>query len=138
MITLDDDLQNPPEEIIKLINKAKEGYDLVFVKRAGHYQNSFRMMGSVLFKSILSSITGIHYKAGSYFIFNHTLLPKILNCHCRYPYITVIASHFADRIGYIDGIRFKRQTSKSSYSFFKRLKYAWYAIDCKLSLRNFN
>lgn len=29
IITMDDDLQNPPEEIRKLINKAAEGYDLV-------------------------------------------------------------------------------------------------------------
>ena len=30
VITMDDDLQNPPEEIIHLIEKSDEGYDLVF------------------------------------------------------------------------------------------------------------
>jgi glycosyltransferase involved in cell wall biosynthesis len=30
VITLDDDLQNPPEEIPRLLTKAEEGYDLVF------------------------------------------------------------------------------------------------------------
>ena len=29
LITMDDDLQNPPEEIAKLIEKANEGYDIV-------------------------------------------------------------------------------------------------------------
>ena len=29
---MDDDLQNPPLEIIKLIEKIDEGYDLVFAK----------------------------------------------------------------------------------------------------------
>ena len=45
LITMDDDLQNPPEEIAKLIEKANEGYDIVigcfetkkhsFVRRLG-------------------------------------------------------------------------------------------------------
>ena len=30
IITIDDDLQNPPEEIIKLITTAKEGFDVVY------------------------------------------------------------------------------------------------------------
>lgn len=30
IITMDDDLQNPPEEIPHLINKIKEGYDVVY------------------------------------------------------------------------------------------------------------
>src|SRR5208337_4185438 len=32
IITMDDDLQNPPEEIPKLLNKLNEGYDVVYGK----------------------------------------------------------------------------------------------------------
>ena len=136
IIVMDADLQDQPEYIPGLAEKSEEGYDLVFIKRAGHYQNPIRMVGSVIFKSILSSITGVHYKAGSYFLFNRELLPKILAYDSKFPYITVIISHFAHRIDYIEGRRLKRMTSKSSYSFFGRLKYAWHAIRCKLSLQN--
>ena len=30
IVTLDDDLQNPPEEIVKLIEEYRNGYDLVY------------------------------------------------------------------------------------------------------------
>ena len=48
IITLDDDLQNPPEEIIKLINKIHEGHDLVFAKFREKKHNSIRKKGSKL------------------------------------------------------------------------------------------
>ncbi|MEQ6341741.1 MAG: glycosyltransferase [Gammaproteobacteria bacterium] len=30
IVTLDDDLQNPPEEILRLLTKLEEGYDVVY------------------------------------------------------------------------------------------------------------
>ena len=41
VVTMDDDLQNPPEEIIRLIDKISEGYDVVF----GHFHQ--KMHGPV-------------------------------------------------------------------------------------------
>ena len=47
VITMDDDLQNPPLEIIKLIEKINEGYDLVFAFfRKKH--SLFRKFGSAV------------------------------------------------------------------------------------------
>lgn len=46
VITIDDDLQNPPEEIAKLIHKVQDGYDLV-IGRFESKQHSFvRRIGS--------------------------------------------------------------------------------------------
>ena len=46
VITMDDDLQNPPEEIGKLIEKAGEGHDLVIGRYAVKYHSLFRRLGS--------------------------------------------------------------------------------------------
>ena len=46
VITLDDDLQNPPEEIGRLIRKAEEGHDVVFGEFHQKMHGIFRRLGS--------------------------------------------------------------------------------------------
>jgi glycosyltransferase involved in cell wall biosynthesis len=46
VITMDDDLQNPPEEIPKLVAKLEEGYDVVFGKPDKEQHGFFRNMAS--------------------------------------------------------------------------------------------
>ena len=41
IMTLDADLQNPPEEIPKLMDKMKEGYDIVAGKRINRKDKLF-------------------------------------------------------------------------------------------------
>lgn len=48
VITMDDDLQNPPEEIIHLIRKAEEGYDAVFGLFHVKMHHPVRRLGSQL------------------------------------------------------------------------------------------
>lgn len=46
VITMDDDLQNPPDEIAKLIDASLEGYDLIIGKFESKQHSSFRRVGS--------------------------------------------------------------------------------------------
>jgi len=46
VITMDDDLQNPPEELIHLIRKADEGYDVVFGAFHQKMHGTFRKLGT--------------------------------------------------------------------------------------------
>jgi undecaprenyl-phosphate 4-deoxy-4-formamido-L-arabinose transferase len=59
-ITMDDDLQHPPEELSKLVSKLDEGYDVVFGVSQNVHENFFRYLVTVLTKKILASI--IHSK----------------------------------------------------------------------------
>ena len=58
MITMDDDLQNPPNELIKLIDKIHEGYDLVFARFASKKHASYRKMGSKLISYMNTKVFG--------------------------------------------------------------------------------
>jgi len=60
-ITMDDDLQHPPEELVKLVLKLDEGYDVVFGVPAKPPENFFRYLVTRLTKNILASL--IHSKA---------------------------------------------------------------------------
>ena len=58
-ITLDADLQNPPEEIGKLLAKFREGHDYVGSYRAKRRDNLFRRLASRLMNALRERITDI-------------------------------------------------------------------------------
>ena len=59
MVTLDADLQNPPEEISKVIAKMREGYDYVGSIRRKRHDNLFRSMASKAMNHLREKITRI-------------------------------------------------------------------------------
>ena len=59
VITIDADLQNPPEEIPKLIGKLNEGYDIVFGVFLKRKHSAFRRAGSKFAKWVLSRIVPV-------------------------------------------------------------------------------
>jgi glycosyltransferase involved in cell wall biosynthesis len=56
--TLDDDLQNPPEELPKLLSKIREGYDVVYGCPQRERHGLFRDMASQITKIALQSAMG--------------------------------------------------------------------------------
>jgi len=58
VVTLDDDLQNPPEEIPKLLAKLAEGYDVIYGAPAKSNQAVWRRAGSWLTRRMLSGTMG--------------------------------------------------------------------------------
>lgn len=54
ILTLDDDLQHPPEEISCLIKKLKEGHDLVFGVFSRKMHSRFRNMGSCVTNQVFN------------------------------------------------------------------------------------
>ncbi|MDP2928545.1 MAG: glycosyltransferase family 2 protein [Candidatus Omnitrophota bacterium] len=62
LITLDADLQNPPEEIEKLIEKSKEGYDMVAGYRKIRKDSLTRRVGSFATNFVIFMINGLRMR----------------------------------------------------------------------------
>ncbi len=62
IITIDADLQNPPEEIPKLLRKVVEGFDIVSGYRMARKDVFTRRFCSFLTNSVISTITGFRMK----------------------------------------------------------------------------
>ena len=58
IVTLDDDLQNPPEEIPKLVEPLNHGFDVVYGKPAEEQHGLLRDLASVLTKVMLQRAMG--------------------------------------------------------------------------------
>ncbi|NOQ23244.1 MAG: glycosyltransferase [Candidatus Aegiribacteria sp.] len=59
IVTIDDDLQNPPEEICKLLAKLEEGYDVVYGTPIKRKQNLWRSISASLTRIALKSAMGV-------------------------------------------------------------------------------
>jgi len=131
IVVLDGDLQDRPELIPRLNNSISTNKNSVFVKRKGIYQSANRMVTSVLIKKVVQLISGLHYKAGSYYMFDSSLLPKVLlvASKCKYPYLSIIVAHFSSTINYISANR-NKNIEPSNYNFATRIKAAIMAIYC--------
>ncbi len=58
VVVMDCDLQDQPEEIVKLYAKAKEGFDVVYARRAVRQDNLFKRWSSLLFNKVFDYFTG--------------------------------------------------------------------------------
>ncbi len=59
IVTLDDDLQNPPEEIPRLAAKIAEGHDLVYGEYKTKQHGFFRNLGSRLVRLVFRRVSGV-------------------------------------------------------------------------------
>jgi glycosyltransferase involved in cell wall biosynthesis len=124
LITLDDDLQNPPEEIINLIRKINEGYDLVFAKFKEKKHSAFRKKGSKLInyfnRKIFNKPKDIVLT--NFRIFTRDVANRVLSYKTFYPYIPGLLLMFSSSIANVETEHQARKVGSSNYSLFKILK----------------
>ena len=61
VITIDDDLQNPPEEIEKLIEKIKDGYDAVIGAQEKKQDKLYKNIGSFFIRYLKVNYSSFQY-----------------------------------------------------------------------------
>jgi glycosyltransferase involved in cell wall biosynthesis len=84
VITLDDDLQNPPEDIVHLIDKAKEGHDVVL--------GQFRLISFVNRRMFIQHEGLV---LSNFRIIRRDVVDRICAYKTAYPYITGLVLMFA-------------------------------------------
>lgn len=121
IITLDADLQNPPEEIPRLVEKADDGYDVVGTVRQNRQDSLFRKTASKMINRLIQRTTG---KAmGDYGCmlraYRRHIVDAMLNCPERSTFIPLLANTFARRAIEIPVHHAEREFGDSKYSFMR-------------------
>lgn len=132
IITLDADLQNPPEEIPRLVTKAQEGYDVVGTVRQNRQDSWFRKRASRLINNLIQRTTG---KAmGDYGCmlraYRRHIIDAMLNCHERSTFIPILANTFARRAIEIPVLHAEREFGDSKYSLMKLINLMYDLVTC--------
>ncbi len=99
VITLDDDLQNPPEEIAHLITTATEGHDLVLGRFRKKEHAGYRRAGSI----VIAWINGRIFRKpkdlvlSNFRLIRRDVVQRMCAYRTSYPYIPGLALMFAAR-----------------------------------------
>ncbi|QZY28497.1 glycosyltransferase family 2 protein [Nocardioides coralli] len=90
VITMDDDLQNPPDQALVLIDAAMAGHDVVFGKFDQKKAAGFRRIGSKLIGMINRRIFGqpADLVVSNFRILRRDVVDRIVASRTAYPYIT--------------------------------------------------
>ncbi len=121
VITLDADLQNPPEEIQKLVKKADEGFDVVGSVRMHRRDTLFRRWASLMVNKVVQMSTGVdmHDYGCMLRAYNRRVVDAMLQCHERSTFIPVLANSFAGATAEIDVDHAERSAGDSKYGLWK-------------------
>jgi len=118
IITLDDDLQNPPEESVQLVNKAKEGYDVVIGQFREKKQAAYRRLGSRLIRFVNRRVFLPHegLVLSNFRIIRRDVVDRICAYKTAYPYITGLVLMFASNPANVLVQHEERPVGRSNYT----------------------
>lgn len=119
-ITMDDDLQHPPEQIPLLLEAFKKGYDVVYAipKKLPH--SWWRNIGSKLMKIVWGKIIGIPIREiGAFRMFWTNLREVFKDYKSPEVYIDPLLAWGTKNFGHVLVEEDKREIGKSNYSFSK-------------------
>jgi len=121
IVTLDADLQNPPEEIPKLVAKMDEGYDVVGTVRENRQDTQFRKLASAAVNRIAQKSTGVlmHDYGCMLRAYRRPVIDAVLQGEERSTFIPVLANSFASRTAEIHVGHAERAEGESKYSVWK-------------------
>ena len=126
VITLDADLQNPPEEIPKLIRKLNDGYEIVFGIPQNRKHSIFRRTGSAFTKWILRKALPVGSANLSCFrALRLNVVAELKLLDEKSKFIDGLICWMGFRVGTVKVKHNKRHAGKTKYSLF-RLLSLWF------------
>lgn len=124
IVTLDADLQNPPEEIGKLLHKMREGYDYVGTIRANRQDTWFRRTASRSMNRLRERITRIKMTDQGCMLraYSKRIVSTINRCGEINTFIPALAYTFAQNPTEIDVAHEERFAGESKYSLYALIR----------------
>ena len=121
VITLDADLQNPPEEIPNLLRETDAGADVVGTVRQQRQDSWFRKLASSLVNQMVRQATGVMMKDYGCMLraYKRPIVEAMLQCPERSTFIPILANSFARTTAEIPVKHDERQSGESKYSLWK-------------------
>jgi undecaprenyl-phosphate 4-deoxy-4-formamido-L-arabinose transferase len=118
VITMDADLQNPPEEITNLVKVMEEGnYDVVGTIRRGRKDSFLRILPSKIINMVARKITGVTMRDWGCMLrcYRFQVVQRMIQCHEHATFIPALATVFAKRVTEIEVAHEERHGGKSNY-----------------------
>ncbi len=124
IVTLDADLQNPPEEIPKLVHKLEEGYEVVGGVRKHREDSLLRKIPSYMLNKIAGRVVGVKVRDYGCMLraYRRELVQDMLQYQDVSTFIPALANSLAKDVAEIEVEHSPRQRGRSKYHVFQLLK----------------
>jgi undecaprenyl-phosphate 4-deoxy-4-formamido-L-arabinose transferase len=136
VITMDDDLQNPPEEVLKLYDHARlGGWDVVYTRYAEKKHEGWRNLGSRFANWVADQLMdkpkGLYLS--SFRCMSALVVAEVTKYTGPYPYIDGLIMQVTQRIDSIVVLHLARVEGRSNYTL-RRLVRLWLNLATNFSL----
>ncbi|MCX6354735.1 MAG: glycosyltransferase family 2 protein [Candidatus Aureabacteria bacterium] len=127
VITIDDDLQNPPEDIPKLYRKILEGYDAVFGTYATKQHSVTRNVASYIIRKLnhMLFLKDSSLRFSSFRIIKKAIVDEIKTIKTPFPYISGMILTVSNYVANVEVAHEPRVHGKSSYSLRKLISLSF-------------
>lgn len=127
IITMDDDLQNPPEEMPKLISKINEGYDLVIGSYQFKRHEKIRNLAGALIDYLQRRIFGLpkDFQLTSFRAVKRQVITNLVAMNVSFPYITSMLLSQTSSCINVSVRHEPRSFGRSNYNFSRSLRLAF-------------
>ena len=126
VVIMDDDFQNPPEEVPRLVAEIQKGFDVVYCQYQVKNDSLFRNMGSYLngtmARVILDKPANLYLS--SFKAMNRFLVNEVITYKTPKPYLDAIILRITRIISTIEVRHDQRRAGRSGYTF-KKLAALW-------------
>jgi undecaprenyl-phosphate 4-deoxy-4-formamido-L-arabinose transferase len=121
VVTLDADLQNPPEDIPRLIEAIAEGNDVVGGWREERQDKTYRRLASRMHNLVTSAIVGVpmHDYGCMLRAYRRHIVDTVVACDEKAAFVPALANSFAKRVAEIRVGHAERAGGESKYNFFR-------------------
>lgn len=126
VVVLDCDLQDQPEEIEKLFNESKKGFDIVLARRYERKDSWYKKTVSKLFYKTLSYLTGTKQDAtiANFGIYSKQVINEVIKLEEKIKYFPTMIKLVGFSTSYVNVEHASRSEGKSNYNLKKLLNLA--------------
>jgi dolichol-phosphate mannosyltransferase len=130
VVVMDCDLQDRPEEIIKLYRKAQEGFDVVLTRRVHRQDKFIKRITSQMFYQVLNFLAGTNYDAqiGPFRLISKKVVESFRTSREQLRFFGCLIDWMGFPTTVVDVQHSERLEGKSSYNFRKLFKLAFETI----------
>lgn len=123
IVTIDDDLQTPPEEIEKLITtRDNTGAALVYGYYPQKKHSLIRNLGSKLIGKIFKNFANTSGKGSSFKLIHSSVTERVVSRNYRMFFLDEVLAWHTDNVAHVKVEHLPRKAGKSGYSLFKLFK----------------
>ena len=130
VVVMDCDLQDRPEEIPALYEKAQEGFDIVFARRVLRQDTFFKRWTSSVFHSLYNWLSGMNWDKtiANFGIYKHCVIREFNRMPEQARSFPSLISYLGFRTTAIDVKHAECAEGKSSYNLYKLMKLSFDVI----------